>query len=267
MRFSDYLFSMFILLLFTSTGNSQEVAGERTVIRVLTYNILHGATTERNNDLDVVAQVINDINPDIIAVQEMDFRTNRVQKRDINTELALKTGMNSIFAKAVDYDGGEYGQSLFSRWTFLETGKTDLPGAPEKEPRIAAMAQIILPAGDTIRFIGTHLDHLANSPDRLAQAKKINSLVEENKRPTILAGDLNDVPGSETIRIFESVWTSTYDKEDPAATFPSHAPEKKIDYIMFSPSHRWKVLEKEVICDKLASDHCAYLVVLELLAE
>ena len=260
-----FLFSFLILLVFTSLVRGQDTIQQRTVIRVLTYNILHGATTERNNDLDVVANVINELQPDIIAVQEMDFRTNRVQKRDINTELALKTGMNSIFMKAVDYDGGKYGQSLFSRWTFLETGKIDLPGGPDKEPRIAAVAKIILPAGDTIRFVGTHLDHVANSRDRLEQAQRINNLLDNNKLPTILAGDLNDFPGSETIEIFESVWTSTYDKEAPAPTFPSHAPEKKIDYIMFSPEHRWKVLEKKVVCHKIASDHCAYLVVLELL--
>jgi endonuclease/exonuclease/phosphatase family metal-dependent hydrolase len=167
--------------------------------------------------------------------------------------------------KAVDYDGGEYGQSLLSRYTFLETKKILLPGIPEKESRIAAAAKIILPAGDTIRFVGTHLDHIENSPDRLEQAKAINILLDNNKHPAILAGDLNDVPESETIKILESHWTSTYDKKAPAPTYPSHSPEKKIDYIMFSPSSRWKVLKKEVICHEVASDHCAYLVVLELL--
>ena len=256
---------LLLFLLLPFSGSSQEILQDRTIIRVLTYNILHGATTNRDNDLDVVAGVIRELQPDLIALQEVDFRTNRVQKRDISTELALKTDMASIFAKAVDFDGGAYGQSLFSRRTFLETGKIELPGSPEKEPRIAATAKIILPAGDTIQFIGTHLDHVANSADRLAQAKMINTLLENNKLPTILAGDLNDVPGSETINIFESVWTSTYDKEDPEPTFPSHAPAKKIDYVMFSPSHRWKVLETKVICHTIASDHCAYLVVLELM--
>lgn len=258
---------LFLCCLLSLSGNSQEKAKEKTILRVLTYNILHGATTNRNNNLDVVAKVINELQPDIIALQEVDYRTKRAQKRDINTELALKTQMSSIFAKAVDFDGGEYGQSIFYRGTFLETGKTDLPGAPDKEPRIAVTAKIILPAGDTIQFIGTHLDHVANSPDRLKQAAKINALLENDKIPTILAGDLNDVPGSETINIFEKHWTSTYDKAAPEPTFPSHAPEKKIDYIMFSPPNRWKVLEKKVVCDEIASDHCAYLVVLELLPE
>jgi endonuclease/exonuclease/phosphatase family metal-dependent hydrolase len=255
------------LLLFCTAGNSQEAGEGKMVISVLTYNILHGATTNRDNNLDVVAKVINELKPDIIALQEVDFRTNRVENRDINTELALKTGMSSIFAKAMDFDGGEYGQSLFYRGTFLETGKIALPGAPGKEPRIAVAANMVLGSRDTIRIIGTHLDHVENSPDRLAQAKRINSLLKNDKFPTLLAGDLNDIPGSETINIFEERWTSTYDKAAPEFTFPSHAPERKIDYIMFSPENRWKVLEKKVVCDDLASDHCAYLVVLELLPQ
>lgn len=265
MRFPAGYLILSLFLLFPSPGRTQENIQERTIIRVLSYNILHGATTKRNNDLDVVAKVINELQPDIIALQEVDFRTNRVEKRDINTELALKTGMSSIFAKAVDFDGGEYGQSLFYRGTFLETGKIALPGAPDKEPRIAVAANMVLGSRDTIRIIGTHLDHVENSPDRIAQAKRINSLLKNDKFPTLLAGDLNDIPGSETINIFEERWTSTYDKAAPEFTFPSHAPERKIDYIMFYPAKRWKVLEKKVVCDEIASDHCAYLVVLELL--
>ena len=265
MKFPAGYFLLSLFLLFPNFGRSQENVQERTIIRVLTYNILHGATTKRDNDLDVVAGVINELQPDIIALQEVDFRTNRVQKRDISTELALKTGMSSIFAKAVDFDGGEYGQSIFYRGTFLKTGKIDLPGSPDKEPRIAVTASLVLPSGDTIRFVGTHLDHFSNSTDRISQAKEINSSFDNNKTPTILAGDLNDVPGSETINIFETKWTSTYDKDAPEPTFPSHAPDKKIDYVMFYPSNRWKVLEKKVVCDEIASDHCAYLVVLELM--
>ncbi|MGI0106004.1 endonuclease/exonuclease/phosphatase family protein [Salinimicrobium sp. WS361] len=267
MRFPAGYLILSLFLLFPSPGRTQENIQERTIIRVLSYNILHGATTKRNNDLDVVAKVINELQPDIIALQEVDFRTNRVEKRDINTELALKTGMSSIFAKAVDFDGGEYGQSLFYRGTFLETGKIALPGAPDKEPRIAVAANMVLGSRDTIRIIGTHLDHVENSPDRIAQAKKINSILKNDKFPILLAGDLNDIPGSETINIFEERWTSTYDKAAPEFTFPSHAPERKIDYIMFYPVKRWKVLEKKVVCDEIASDHCAYLVVLELLPQ
>ena len=266
MKNLKYALVLLIIGLITHTGLSQQAPSEdRTLIRVLSYKVLHGATTRGDNDLDMVAKVINSVDPDLIALQEIDFKTNRVQNRDISTELAFKTDMVPMFARAVDYDGGQYGQSLFSRWGFLQTGKVDLPGSADKEPRIAADAKIILPSGDTLRFIGTHLDHLRDSPDRIAQAEKINKMIDGNNYPVILAGDLNDVPESKTISIFESKWTASYDKTHPGATVPSHAPRKKIDYVMFYPAERWRVIEKEVICDEIASDHCAYLVVLELL--
>lgn len=261
------LFFLFSIT-FSLSGKAQEVLPEnRTIIRVLSYNILHGATTNRDNDLDVVAGVINKIEPDLVALQEMDYKTNRADKIDITTAIAQKTEMVSIFAKAMDYNGGEYGQALLSKHTFLKTGKIDLPHEFGNEPRIAVDALIVLPSGDTIKLAGTHLDHLKESPDRIKQVKKLNEVLLDNKYPTILAGDLNDVPGSKAIELLESHWGSSYDEKDPQPTFPSQAPEVKIDYVMFYPKNRWKVIGTETICDEIASDHCAYLVVLELLPE
>jgi hypothetical protein len=36
---------------------------------------------------------------------------------------------------------------------------------------------------------------------------------------------------------------------------------------MFYPKDRWKIIKTEVIQDSIASDHCAYLVTIELIAE
>lgn len=254
------------IMIFSITGKAQENFEEkRTIIRVLSYNILHGATTNRDNDLDVVARAILKADPDIAALQELDYRTNRAARLDVTAEIAKRTNMVSIFAKAVDWDGGEYGQALLSKFTFLKTGKADLPTHTGNEPRIAIESLLILPSGDTIRLVGTHLDHQTNSTERLEQAEELNRKFLNNNIPTILAGDINDIPGSETLKILEKHWGITYDPKDPIPTFPSHAPEKKIDYVMFYPKQRWRVVEREVLCDKVASDHCAVLVFLELM--
>jgi endonuclease/exonuclease/phosphatase family metal-dependent hydrolase len=63
------------------------------------------------------------------------------------------------------------------------------------------------------------------------------------------------------------MWTASYSKDSLTYTYPSDNPVKKIDYIMFYPRNRWKVLETKVIQDAIASDHCAYLVILKLLDE
>jgi endonuclease/exonuclease/phosphatase family metal-dependent hydrolase len=263
-KFKPFLFLVFIFL--SGAANAQNDPGEnRTLIRVLSYNILHGATTNNDNDLDVVARAIENADPDIAALQEMDYRTNRANHLDVSAEIAKRTEMVSIFAKAVDWDGGEYGQALLSKYTFLKTGKIELPTHKGNEQRIAIKSLMILPAGDTIRFVGIHLDHQKDGAERIEQAEELNRRFLNDTIPTILAGDLNDIPGSDTIKILEAHWGSSYDPKDPQPTFPSHAPRKKIDYIMFYPKNRWKVVEKEVLCDKVASDHCAVLVVLELL--
>jgi len=99
------------------------------------------------------------------------------------------------------------------------------------------------------------------------QAKKLNQVFAPNKYPSILAGDLNAEPGSKTINILEEMWTTSYTKDKLKYTYPSDNPSKKIDYVMFYPTNRWKVLETRVIEDSIASDHCSYLVVLQLLDE
>ena len=216
-------------------------------------------------DLDVIANVIIDANPDFVALQEVDFKTNRAKKYDLMTELGWRTKMIPIFARAMDYDGGEYGEGVLSRYTFIQSRNVPLPYYPDSEPRAVLEIITVLPSGDTIAFAGTHLDHLEDERDRVAQAKEINRAFAATQYPIIMAGDLNALPGSSPIRILEEMWTASYDKLDPEPTYPSDAPEKKIDYVMYYPNDRWRVLDTEVICDTLASDHCAYLVTIQLL--
>ena len=153
------------------------------------------------------------------------------------------------------------------KYTFLQTRNVALPFTPGSEPRAALEIITVLPSGDTIAFVGTHLDHLRDEKDRIAQVKKINEVFSLNKYPTILAGDLNARPGSVPINILEEMWSASYDKENPKPTFPSRNPSRKIDYVMFYPKNMWKIIETEVIQDSIASDHCAYLVTLKLINE
>lgn len=234
-------------------------------IKVLSFNILHGATTKGDFNLDAIAKVIIDANPDFVALQEVDFKTNRAKKYDLVTELGWRTKMAPLFARAMAYDGGEYGEGVLSRYSFLQTRNVPLPFSQGNEPRAALEIITVLPSGDTIAFVGTHLDHTEDESDRISQAKKINSVFSANQYPTVLAGDLNDVPNSKTINIFEEFWTASYNKEHPEFTFPSDHPIKKIDYVMVYPNNRWRVIETKVIQNTIASDHCAYLVTLELL--
>ena len=252
-----------LILIFTCSALLGQDASE-TQIKVLSFNILHGATTQGDFDLDVIADVIKRTNPDLVALQEVDRFTNRAKKYDLVTELAIRTDMSPLFGRAMPYDGGEYGEGILSKWSFISSRNVPLPYSSGNEPRAALEVTLRTGNGDTISFVATHLDHLRDSPDRILQVKEINRVFGSNKYPTLLAGDLNDVPGSKAISILEDVWTSSYSKDNIQPTHPSDNPAKKIDYVMFRQAASWKVVSTKVICDTIASDHCAYLVTLEL---
>lgn len=262
-----FLIRILLVLFLCVSGKvkAQQAAEERIIVRVLTLNILHGATAKGDFDLDVISELINSTTPDLVALQEVDFKTNRAKNLDLTTELAQRTGMTSYYAKAMDYDGGAYGEGVLSKWPIRSAKSVALPHQPTSEPRAAAEIIITISPGDTIRFIGTHLDHLKENRDRLMQVNAINQKLAGGDHPAILAGDLNDIPTSKPIKILESQWNAAYLETRLEPTFPSNDPKKKIDYIMYAPKAAWKVLESKTICDQIASDHCAYLVVLEFL--
>jgi endonuclease/exonuclease/phosphatase family metal-dependent hydrolase len=254
-----------LLIFFSGTSWSQAEVDSSKIVRVLTLNILHGATTNGDFDLDAIGKVIIDAKPDLVALQEVDFKTNRAKRYDLVTELGWRAKLQGLFGRAMPYDGGEYGEGVLSGYTLLSSTNYSLPHSPGNEPRAALAITTKLPSGDTITFIGTHLDHLKDETDRLAQAKALNQIFRNHPHPMILAGDLNDVPQSQPMDVLESFWTASYHGEAVAPTYPSDGPSKKIDYVMFYPKQRWQVLERRVICDEIASDHCGYLVTLVLL--
>lgn len=244
---------------------SQNNERNREVIKVLTFNILHGATTKGDFDLDLISKVIIDAKPDLVALQEVDFKTNRSRRYDIITEIGHRTKMISIFAKAMPYDGGEYGIGILSKYSFLKSENIALPYTKGKEPRTALRIILELPSSKKIAFISTHLDHSSDEKDRISQAKKINEMFTQKNTPTILAGDLNAVPSSTPINILERVWKSSYNKYDVKYTYPSSNPTKKLDYIMCYPPKKWRIIETKVIKNSIASDHFAYMAIIELL--
>jgi len=233
-------------------------------IRVLTYNILHGATVNNDYNIELIARVITSASPDIVALQEVDFKTKRAKEMDLATRLGNLTGFAPLFGRAMYYDNGEYGEGILSRYSFIKTSVYPLPFSPGNEPRTALQVTIQLQGGDEIMFIGTHLDHTRPETDRINQAKKINELFKDINIPMILVGDFNATPDSEPIKILSQYWIDACGN-NPQPTFPSANPKQKIDYIMYRPADRWRVVETRIIDEKVASDHCPLFAILELL--
>lgn len=258
-----YLTILLSVLIFSPNSWGQLPVDSSKIIRVLTYNIYHGETMRGDFNLDTIAGVIKSVNPDLVALQEVDFRTNRAKQMDLAMELGQRTGLIPLFGKAMSFSGGEYGEAILSGYTFFCTRNHALSAQDGKEPRAALEVNVVLKSGDTIRFIGTHLDHTRDETDRISQATELNNLFTKDDVPSILAGDLNAGPESKTMGILLKEWTKSSSENIP--TFPSASPRAKIDYVLFRPAERWRVIETRVIDEKVGSDHCPFLSVLELI--
>ncbi len=254
----------FIVLLFLLISCEHEEKKYDT-ITVMTYNIHHGVNNNGEFDLDAIAKVILNENPDFVALQEVDSVIKRSNSLDLSKVLAQKTKMNYVFGKATQIDNGLYGVTILSKHKIISSKNIPLPHQTNEEPRTALTITSALPFGDTISFISTHLDYRAKNHSRIEQIKKINKVFTSNKYPTILAGDLNDIPGSQTINEAEKKWTATYNTANPQATFPSLKPEKKIDYILSLPTNKWKKISSKAVQDSIASDHRPYVATIELI--
>ncbi|MCX2680158.1 endonuclease/exonuclease/phosphatase family protein [Galbibacter sp. EGI 63066] len=251
---------IFTLFLIASTIlNAQQSAD---TLRVMSFNILHGATTKGDFNLEAIAGFINKYHPDLVAMQEVDYRTERAKKYNLPLELGYRTQMMPLYARAMYYDGGEYGEAILSKFSLMTTETVKLPHQTKSEPRAAQTAVFETASGNKIQFVGTHLDHQRDETDRLMQANALVDRFRGEELPTILVGDLNATPNSKTIKKLYEVFSKPDHKNSIAPTFPSTGPTVCIDHILFTQPEKWKVLSYDIICDEYITDHCVVVATL-----
>ena len=237
--------------------NYNDKYGDRAVIppkgqslRVMTYNIYGARATSPANaaDLDAIAEVIRRQNPDFVTLNEVDVFTNRTGK-DVHQarDLAEKLVMEWHFTKAIDRDGGEYGDAVLSKYPILEKRSYRLPCAAEQpgEDRSLCVIRVQIDGKD-LYVASTHLDHLSGDASRLVQATEIRRIRDtELEGDLILCGDLNAIPSSNVIATMTSFLTNTGPIDQ--YTFPSDDPSRKIDYIMYAPIEHFGVQNCQVV--------------------
>ena len=225
---------------------------QRPCLRVLTYNVHHCEGTDGKYDYDRIAGIINRLKPDIAALQEIDVKTSRASGIDQAAVLADLTGMNYRFGRAIDFDSGQYGLAILSRFEMRDVANTPLPTQPGSEPRIALAARIRPDAGPRqIICINTHLCH-RNNQVRTMQTTQLNEFADpDSDVPVIMAGDFNARPTSEPMNVLlESNWTDAV------------APQSRIDYVLLRKDDPWEIVNVEIIDEPVASDHDPVLVTL-----
>lgn len=247
--------------------NSSENTEVSDSLRVMSYNIHHANPPSRPDfiDIDAIVKVIAQQDADLVALQEVDFDTERSGQGNQAALIAEKLGMHFYFAKAIDYDGGQYGNAILSKYPIEEGTAYPLPNAPEAdtEGRVLATGKIQLPNGSELIFGSTHLDYLTDSPSRIRQINRILEISEKMEEPVIVAGDFNAAPGSQTIDLLKSGFSLTCRACPP--TIPVKQPTRAIDFIAYKhPDDKFKTMSHKVIDETYASDHLPVFAVIGL---
>jgi endonuclease/exonuclease/phosphatase family metal-dependent hydrolase len=231
-------------------------------LRIVSYNIHHCRGLDGRVDLKRIATLLRNADPDLVALQEVDRNTKRSGNIDQSSELARLTGMYESFAKAIDFEGGEYGQSILSRFPVKDLEITKLANRDNREQRIAASSLIDMANGYSIQFLSTHLDN--SEPNiRLEQATQLKDLGSRDAFLSILAGDMNASPESNVMAKLMESWSVPSDGEN-LPTVPAASPKRQIDYVLLRSPSPPIIGSSRVIEEPVASDHRPIFLSIEL---
>lgn len=245
------------------TGASSSVHAKRT-IRVMTYNIHVGVGMDKQLDLQRIADVINKERPDLVGLQEVDRGVERTQRKDEIIELAHLTKMEYAFAHNLDYQGGQYGVAILSKFPIGTIDHRMYQNKREAERRGMIRIEVKID-GKVVNFVTTHLDYQYQD-GRLFEAEQMLDFLGTIKGPLIIVGDLNDEPTGSAYKLilnqFDDAWLSSHQTAD-GFSYPADKPIKRIDYVFIRKSDGLKI-KKAWVVETLASDHVPIVTEIEV---
>ena len=245
-----YNLTMIVLLSFSigcGVANSQNNEAKPLSLKIASYNVRNAKGMDNVVDFDRVAKVINDMDAQAVAIQELDSATQRSHGLVVLDELAKRTNMFASFNASIEFSGGKYGNGILTKEKPLRKEAIALPGREEKR------SLLIVELEDYV-VCCTHFS--LNEEDRQASIVLIQQQTEKyQSKPVFLAGDFNAYPNSTEIRELSKNWILLSDTTK--ATFPSDGPAELIDYIFLKSNNLNNYIAKsaDVVNEPMASDH------------
>lgn len=241
-----------------NTPPPKTTEGKGIELNVLSYNIHHCNPPSKPEviDIDAISQILKNSNAEVIGLQEVDVYTERSGK-DLHMAkvLAEKSGYPYyFFSKSINYQGGEYGTAILSKYPLYDTITKKLPNPAKAEARSLSVAKVKINDTLSISFANTHLDY-TNLENNMEQVKEVCDYLSQSKVPVILTGDFNAKPNTSSINYMLNFFEFSC-MADCSFTAPASKPNKTIDYICFrNGTYKIKPLDYSVLSEKYASDH------------
>jgi endonuclease/exonuclease/phosphatase family metal-dependent hydrolase len=220
---------------------------------VASYNVHKCVGVDGRFDPARIAQVIREIAPDIIALQEADKRFGARHGLLDLAQLRDETGLVPVPVESSNTAAhGWHGNVVLIRQGLVrEVHQVSLPGL---EPRGALVVDVDLESGAELRIVAAHLGLLRRS--RSQQARMLIEIMKSrDERATLLLGDLNEwrLGDRSALRELGPAFGAL---PMPVPSFPSGLPLLALDRII---ADRPGILSDVAVHDtplaRVASDH------------
>lgn len=216
--------------------------------RIATYNIHQCVGRDGIQDPKRIAAVLNEINADIIALQEVTSHSQ--MSDDILAYLATTAVMEPIEGFTLTSAGSRYGNALLSKLPVTAVNLIDI-SVRGREPR----GVIEVGLNFNSKTVGLWATHLGlGIRERHQQINTLLRVIDAaDADVSILLGDLNEwMPWCRPLLALHRWFTAT---QSPA-TFPSQRPFLKLDRIWVRPANRLNTLRAHSTkLSRVASDH------------
>jgi endonuclease/exonuclease/phosphatase family metal-dependent hydrolase len=218
--------------------------------RAVSYNIHRCVGMDGRQDPGRVAEVIRELDADIVGLQEVDSKPGEDSRFEQMRKLARASDFHVIPGVTILRDDEHFGNVLLTGRRVREIRRLDL-SLPGREPRGAIDVDLDV-VGEPIRVIVTHLG-LRPVERRVQVRKMLDVLRVEPDRITIVMGDINEwLPGSRPLR-----WLHRRLGRSPAPrTFPAFFPLFALDRIWVWPRRALlSIRAHSSPVARIASDH------------
>ncbi|MGD8569717.1 MAG: endonuclease/exonuclease/phosphatase family protein [Gammaproteobacteria bacterium] len=220
----------------------------QTRLKLATYNIHRCYGSDGVFDPARVTQVIQQLDTDIIALQEVETFVDGGQ--NILDMFATAAGFITIAGPTMERGDSSYGNAVLTRHRPQQINKLDI-SIPGREPRGAVSLHFTI-QGQLIHILTTHLG-LKAGERQLQMQQLVDFMTRRPADVTVLMGDINEwFPWGKVSRQL----TRQFGNSTLPATFPTHLPLFSLDQIRCLPANAISTTRKLVTSlSKKASDH------------
>ncbi|MDB5496174.1 MAG: hypothetical protein JWP28_205 [Phenylobacterium sp.] len=209
--------------------------------RIVTYNVHRCVGNDRRLNVARIVEVLAALEPDIVALQELDVGRARTGGVDQAHEIARGLDMACHFHAALTVEEERYGDAILTCFPERLMQVGPLPGYDRiraLEPRGALWVEVEI-EGVPVQIINTHLGLVPREQQIQAAWLAGPAWLQHPlcQGPKILLGDFNATAASVVYRTLVARLKAARGlspKTSPTSTFPSPLPVLRIDHLFVS---------------------------------